>query len=73
MEIDSNKKARDFFQRSSEDQQAFLENTWCDNCQKENLGLSAPSEYELAGVIYIEGQCNKCQQVVVTELTDDEF
>jgi hypothetical protein len=69
----NDKKTRDFTQRSKEDQQAFIENTWCDECQKENLGLKGAHEYELEGTIYIEGKCNRCSNVVVTEITDDEF
>jgi len=40
---------------------------------KENLGLVEPNEYELSGVIYIEGKCKQCSSIVVTELTEDEF
>ncbi len=64
---------RDFFSRSEEDQQAFLEQTWCDSCQEVNLGMAEPEEYELKGTIYIEGKCKKCGEVVLTELTDDDF
>ncbi len=71
--MESERTMRDFTKRSAEDQQAFVELTWCDKCQKENLGLHEPCEYKLAGVVYIEGKCNQCKEVVVTELTDDEF
>jgi len=64
---------RDFTARSEEEQQAFLEQTWCDQCQEVNLGMSQPQEYEFKAVIYIEGRCNRCGSVIVTELTDDDF
>jgi len=64
---------RDFSCRSEEEQQAFLEQTWCDNCMEVNLGMSEPAEYEFKGVVYIEGRCNRCGEVVLTELTDEDF
>lgn len=64
---------RDFSARSEEDQQAFLEQTWCDNCQQVNLGMTDPQEYEHKGVVYIEGRCKACGEVILTELTDDDF
>ncbi|MEH6577850.1 MAG: hypothetical protein V7731_12305 [Amphritea sp.] len=64
---------RDFFERSEEEQGAFLEQTWCDVCQEVNLGMSQPVEYGFKGVVYIEGKCNRCHSVIVTELTDEEF
>lgn len=64
---------RDFFSHSEEDQQAFLEQTWCNSCQEVNLGMTDPQEYELKGIIYIEGKCKKCGEVVLTELTDEDF
>ncbi|GGK69525.1 hypothetical protein [Amphritea balenae] len=64
---------RDFTARSEEDQQAFIEQTWCDQCQQENLGMSNPREYLLKGIVFIEGDCNRCGGVVLTELTEDDF
>ena len=64
---------RNFSDRSDEEQRAFLEQTWCDSCQEMNLGMSQPIEYEFKGVVYIEGKCNRCGSVIVTELTDEEF
>ncbi|MGB0467651.1 MAG: hypothetical protein ACPGF7_09020 [Pontibacterium sp.] len=64
---------RDFYARDAEEQVAFLEQTWCDHCQKENLGMVDPVEYEHKGIIYIEGNCQCCGEVVLTELTDEAF
>ena len=62
----------DFYLRTPEDQKAFLQYTWCQHCQEVDLGMTDPVEYELDGVIYIEGKCSKCGELVVTELQDDE-
>ncbi|SEG10523.1 hypothetical protein [Marinobacterium lutimaris] len=64
---------RDFYARDADEQALFLQETWCDNCQELNLGMSEPKEYELYGIIFIEGRCNKCGETVLTELTDDDF
>ena len=40
---------RDFSARDEDEQQAFLTQTWCDNCQQANLGMhgSAPANYAI--------------------------
>lgn len=65
------REERDFFARTEEDQQDFLTQTWCNACMEADLGMKEPQEYELDGVIYIEGKCNKCGEPVVTEIADD--
>ncbi|AJQ95891.1 hypothetical Protein YC6258_03855 [Gynuella sunshinyii YC6258] len=37
-----------------------------------DLGMVNPIEYELDGIIYVEGNCKKCGEKVVTELDDEE-
>ena len=64
---------RDFSARDPEERQAFLTQTWCDQCQEANLGMHAVIEYELKGILFIEGKCLRCDQPVLTELTDDDF
>lgn len=64
---------RDFFARPAEEQQAFLEQTWCDQCLEPNLGMSEPREYLFKGIVFIEGRCNRCGEAVLTELTDEDF
>jgi len=66
------KQERDFYQRSEEDQASFLEQTWCNNCQAVDLGMTDPVEYELDGTIMIEGKCKKCGETVTTELADED-
>ncbi|NQZ31749.1 MAG: hypothetical protein HRU06_10760 [Oceanospirillaceae bacterium] len=67
------KNARDFSARPAKEQQEFIENTWCEHCMKENLGLTDPNEYEQGGTVYIEGKCRQCSNIVLTELTEEEF
>ncbi len=64
---------RDFFARDEEEQKAFLEQTWCDNCMEVNLGMVDPVEYEQNEIVFIEGKCKRCGNVILTELTDEEF
>lgn len=63
---------RDFYQRDAEEQQAFLDNTWCNQCREMDLGMVEPREYELKGRTYIEGRCRICDAPVTTELADDD-
>jgi len=64
---------RDFFARDAEEQKAFLEQTWCDTCMEVNLGMRDPVEYEQNDIVFIEGKCNRCGTVILTELTDEDF
>ncbi|KEA62736.1 hypothetical protein ADIMK_3208 [Marinobacterium lacunae] len=50
-----------------------MHETWCDNCQQVNLGMIEPFEYELHGIVFIEGRCCRCGEAVLTELTEDDF
>lgn len=65
------RQERNFSARDDADQQDFLTQTWCNNCMEADLGMKEPSEYEIDGVIFIEGICNKCGETVVTEIADD--
>ena len=63
---------RDFHQRDQEDQASFLQQTWCNQCQKADLGMVEPEEYELDGIVTIEGKCKVCGDTVITELAPDD-
>lgn len=65
------REERDFYARTEEDQNDFLSQTWCNNCMAADLGMKEPQEYELDGVVYIEGKCTKCGEPVVTEIADE--
>ncbi len=64
---------RDFSARDPEEQQAFLEQTWCEHCMEVNLGMEQPHEYEHNGTIFIEGKCKRCGNRVLTEITEEDF
>lgn len=63
---------RDFYARDPEEQEAFLQNTWCNQCQEIDLGMTDPVEYELMTRIFIEGKCAKCGDVSITEVVEDD-
>lgn len=65
------REERDFFARTEEDRNDFLTQTWCNSCMAADLGMKEPQEYQLDGVIYIEGKCIKCDEPVVTEIADE--
>lgn len=66
------KIARDFYARDKEDQKAFMTQTWCNHCMAADIGMSEPNEYELNGVVFVEGKCLRCGETVVTEIADDD-
>ena len=42
---------RDFYARDKDDQEAFLTQTWCNECMAVDLGMKEPTEYEQNGVV----------------------
>ena len=66
------KVERDFYQRGAEEQASFLEQTWCNKCQAVDLGMTDPEEFELEGVVMIEGKCKKCGETVTTEIFGED-
>jgi hypothetical protein len=62
---------RNFDDRTDEDKEAFLTQTWCNACQAADLGMVEPTEYELNGVIIVEGKCKTCSEVSLTEGADE--
>lgn len=66
------KTERDFYQRDAEEQASFLEQTWCNNCQEADLGMTDPKEYEVDDMIIIEGKCKKCGETVTTEIFGED-
>ncbi|MFK4753397.1 hypothetical protein [Oceanobacter antarcticus] len=63
---------RDFFAREKDDQDAFLSQTWCNECMEADLGMVEPQEYEMDGVVVVEGKCAKCGSAILTEIADDD-
>ncbi|MGK0474971.1 MAG: hypothetical protein ACJAYV_000622 [Oleispira sp.] len=62
---------RNFEDRTDEDKEAFLTQTWCNACQAADLGMVEPKEYELNGTIIVEGKCKTCSEVSLTEVADE--
>jgi hypothetical protein len=62
------KTKRDYSQRSPEEIVWFEKNTWCDNCNEADIGMRDVIEYDENGLIYVEGKCIKCNQVVRSEI-----
>ena len=48
-----------------------MHHTWCDVCQQVDLGMTDPQEYELHGIVFIEGRCQVCSNPVYTEIDDE--
>jgi hypothetical protein len=59
---------RDFSARDEEEQEWMLENTWCPRCEKADLGMTHPEEYEENGVIWLEGRCAVCDEVIRSQV-----
>ncbi len=67
------KEILDFSRRPQDEQDAFLNQTWCNECMEADLGMVEPEEYKLDGNRFVEGKCKRCGNPVVTELVDDSF
>ncbi|MCW8887385.1 MAG: hypothetical protein OQK12_19340 [Motiliproteus sp.] len=67
------KEQQDFFSRPQEEQDAFLSQTWCNECMEADLGMTDPEEYILDGNRYVEGKCKRCGTSIVTELVDEDI
>ncbi len=62
------RQKRNFFFRTEAERKWMLKNTWCNHCQKADLGMTSPEEYEEDGKIFIQGTCSKCGAQVVSEI-----
>ena len=62
---------RDFNLRSEEEKDWIIQNTWCSKCNKSDIGLNNPVEYQENGKIYISGKCIDCGQNILTEIVED--
>jgi hypothetical protein len=64
------KNYRDFNIRPSDEREWLLQNTWCNFCEKADLGMEILTEYELNGKIYISGFCIACGNEIISEISD---
>jgi RNase P subunit RPR2 len=59
---------RDFSKREAVEQEAALKDTWCNACNKADLGMVHPVEFEEDGQIIVEGLCARCGAPIRTRL-----
>jgi len=64
----TDKFKRDFTSRDEFEQEMLIAETWCDYCGAHDLGLLDPYEFEVNGVVYLEGRCARCEREVVREI-----
>ncbi|WP_445427526.1 hypothetical protein [Alishewanella sp. HL-SH05] len=50
------------------DQEFFINDSWCDYCNKADLGITEPKIYILDEKQYLEGKCKVCDQKQTTEV-----
>ena len=62
------KMFRNFYARPIEEQKWLKTNTWCDKCNKADLGIGNASEFSQSGKIYISGFCNSCGKEIISEI-----
>jgi hypothetical protein len=66
------RRERSFSDRPPFEQRFMLENTWCDACEKADLGLRDPLEYEEDGSVIIEGRCRECGAIIQSVVEERE-
>jgi len=62
---------RQFSARPTDEQQDFLQQTWCNTCMEVDLGMKNAKEYEADSRVWIEGECLKCGDKVITEIEEE--
>jgi hypothetical protein len=50
------------------DRDFFINDSWCDNCEKADLGIVDPKIYIADEKQYLEGVCKVCGQKQITEV-----
>ncbi len=66
----SNRENLDFYSLSESDQEWFLRETWCDVCNKADIGMKEPELYIEDGVKHIAGKCIVCNTPCVSTITE---
>jgi len=64
---------RDFSARDRHERESLLANTWCNVCERADLGMTDPIEFENEEGSVLEGRCAVCGAPVETLLTEVEF
>ena len=60
-----------FYQREEEEKEWMLQNTWCNQCNKADLGMSNPKEYSEKHKVLISGKCLKCGNEIISKVTNE--
>jgi hypothetical protein len=55
---------RNYFLRTTEERKWIESNTWCNICDKADIGMNEVVEIEEDGEIFVEGKCLLCGQTV---------
>ena len=61
-----------FHERPLVEQEFILRDSWCARCNKGDLGMVSPREYEEEGRTFVEGRCAKCGFPIRTEVSTFE-
>ncbi|MDH5630912.1 MAG: hypothetical protein OEY96_12245 [Gammaproteobacteria bacterium] len=51
----------------------LLQETWCDQCEKPDLGMTEPVMYVENGKTYVEGKCSICSVSQKSQIITKEF
>jgi hypothetical protein len=68
-----NREVLDFESQSESDREWMIRETWCNRCQKPDLGIGNPILYIEDGRKFIEGSCLVCDVVCKSEITETEI
>ncbi|TBR41086.1 hypothetical protein CBF23_010780 [Marinomonas agarivorans] len=63
---------RSFTDRPQDEQEALLTYTWCNYCMEVDLGMQNVKEYQSEDRVWLEGDCIKCNNKVITEIDETE-
>ena len=59
----------DFSELDESEQEWFLSETWCDKCDKVDLGLKDPIMYKENEKQFVEGKCIECGEPQTSQVT----
>lgn len=62
----------DWYTLPESDQTWYLQETWCNTCDKADLGLSDPELYIEGGIKYIDGKCLVCGSICSSTISEHD-
>lgn len=65
-ELDMNKKILNFEDLPNLEKEIYLKDTWCNQCNKVDLGITNPIMYKENGKTYISGNCMVCGEAQIS-------